>query len=68
MDALPAVLTISEAASELRITRQTAYAQIRAKTFPIRVVKVGSVLKVLRSDLERFLDGEPVAPFGAEAS
>ena len=57
----PAVLTVAEAADALGMHKQTAYRLIRNNTFPVRVITIGGRLKVLRSDLDRFLTGEHVA-------
>jgi excisionase family DNA binding protein len=52
------VLTIPEAAEPLRMTGRHLYRLIEAGESPVRVIKIGSRLRVLRSDLERFLSGE----------
>jgi predicted DNA-binding transcriptional regulator AlpA len=55
---LPPVLNIATVASVLGMCKQTAHKHIRNGTFPVRVITIGGRLKVLRSDLERFLDGQ----------
>lgn len=59
------VLTIPEVAAVLRMHFDTAYRQIKAGTFPVRVIQIGSRYKVLRVDLERFLAGTATAPTAA---
>lgn len=50
-------LSISEAARLLGISTATANRMIQAKTFPIRVTKLGARRKVLRGDLVRYCQG-----------
>jgi excisionase family DNA binding protein len=50
-----AVLTVEEAAAMLRISRQSAYAAIRAGELP--TVRIGRRLLVPRHRLEQLLDG-----------
>lgn len=57
-------LTLAEAAEELGIHKRTAYDLARDKGYlvpGVRVFKVASLWKVSRPQLERFLNGEPVA-------
>jgi excisionase family DNA binding protein len=51
-----AVLTVEEAAQLLRISRQSAYAAVRAGELP--VVKIGRRLLVPRHRLAQMLDGD----------
>jgi excisionase family DNA binding protein len=53
------VLTVEEAAQLLRISRQSAYAAVRAGELP--VVKIGRRLLVPRHRLEQMLDGDEVS-------
>ena len=57
-DALPLALTVPEAAHLLEISTPTAYRLIAQDRFPVRVVKVGSQLRVPRVALEEWLAGE----------
>jgi excisionase family DNA binding protein len=50
---LPAVLTVEEAASVLRIGRSSAYAAARSKELP--TIRVGRCLRVPRHGLEEML-------------
>jgi excisionase family DNA binding protein len=54
-----AVLTVEEAAALLRISRQSAYAAVKAGELP--TVKIGRRLLVPRHRLEQLLDGEVTA-------
>jgi excisionase family DNA binding protein len=51
----PEMLSIAEAAALLRIHRDTAYRWAKAGTFPVPVVRMGSVLRVRRQQLEEFI-------------
>lgn len=64
LDAAPAVLTVEEAAKELRIGRSAAYAAVRRGELP--VIRVGRILRVPRRRLEALLDGD-VADVSREA-
>ncbi len=46
------------AARALRTSRNAAYAQVKAGTFPLPVIKVGRRLFVSKAALRRLLDGE----------
>ena len=54
---VPGVLSIAEAAHELHIGTSTAYDALRRDEFPVRVVTIGRRQRVLRADLERYLNG-----------
>ncbi len=56
----PAILSIPEAAAELRISKRYAYELARTGRFPVPILMVGSVKRVSRRDLDAFL-GEQVA-------
>jgi excisionase family DNA binding protein len=61
---MPVVLTVEEAAKELRIGRSAAYAAVRRGELP--VIRVGRILRVPRHRLEALLDGD-VADVSREA-
>lgn len=52
----PEMLPIAEAAQRLGIHRDTAYRWAKAGTFPVPVVRMGSVLRVRRQQLDEFLN------------
>ena len=54
----PAVVRFKQACTELGMSIDSGYAHVRAGTFPVPVVTVGSILKVRRADLDRFLAGD----------
>ena len=51
------ILSVADAAHALGIGSSTAYDAIRAGTFPVRTVNLAGRKKVLRADLDRFLNG-----------
>jgi len=56
--ALPvATVSVAEAARVMGIGSSTAYRAIEAGTFPIPVQRIGGLVKILRSDLERWAAG-----------
>src|SRR2546426_1147371 len=58
MDKVQEVLRLSEAASLLRVTRQTLADEIRKGRFPAQ--KVGREFRILRSAVMEFLNGQSV--------
>lgn len=50
---------VPEASSILGIGRSSAYAMLRAGTFPVRVLRVGKKYRVSRADLLNFLGERP---------
>jgi hypothetical protein len=64
LDDLPVLLTVEEAASVLRISRDLAYEQARRWLLSdgragLPVIKIGRVLRVPRVQLEKLVAGEP---------
>lgn len=55
-----ALVSIGEAAARLGIARVTAYEQIRKGRFPLPVIRVGSLIKVNRDHLDRYLSGKAI--------
>lgn len=57
---MTASLTISvdEAAELLGVSRRTAYAAIQAGTFPVKVIRVNSRIRIPRAELMRLLGAE----------
>ncbi|QXC59361.1 helix-turn-helix domain-containing protein [Aquihabitans sp. G128] len=58
----PAVLTLAEAAAELRIGRSTAYELAARGAFPVPVLTIGTSKRVSRRHLEAYIEGEPFEP------
>ena len=56
-DEVTGVLSIAAAAHELNMGTSTAYDALRRDEFPVRVVTIGRRQRVLRADLERYLNG-----------
>jgi excisionase family DNA binding protein len=54
----PEMLSIAEAAALLRIHRDTAYRWAKAGTFPVPIVRLGSLLRVRRQQLDAFINGK----------
>lgn len=54
-------LSLADTARRLGIGVATAYQLVGRGDFPIPVKHIGSRMKVLKSDLDRYLAGEPVA-------
>lgn len=52
------LLTISEAARQLGVSRSTAFRAVKAGTFPIRVIRFGQTNYVHRRDIDSFLAGD----------
>ena len=52
------LLTISEAAQRLGVSRSTAFRAVKAGTFPIRVIRFGQTNYVHRRDVDTFLAGD----------
>ena len=52
------ILSVREAARELGMGSATAYDAIRTGTFPVPVTMIGNRQRILRADLERFLNGK----------
>lgn len=59
------VLTVEQAAEYLQIHRATLYRYIREGLLP--AVRLGKVYRLLRSDVEAFLQARRVGGQGAEA-
>ena len=55
------LVRFKQACSELGMSTDSGYAHVRAGTFPVPTVKVGSILKVRRTDLDQFLAGPTAA-------
>src|SRR5690349_11566629 len=54
-------VSISEAASILGISKNTAYRLVQRDAFPARTVRIGSQLKVVRADLDALVGSQPNA-------
>lgn len=54
----PATLSVSEAAVRLGIGRNYAYALAKNDQLPVRVLRLGSRMRISRVELERYLSGE----------
>ena len=70
LDEWPELLTVTEAAEVLRISRTTAYAE--AKRYLITgeglpVIRVGRSLRAPRERLRRLIEGDPAAGDGEAA-
>jgi excisionase family DNA binding protein len=64
--ALPPVLTVTEAATLLRISRNSAYEAARRGEIP--TIRLGRRLLVPRAALERLLEQTDTSPGGEEGS
>jgi predicted DNA-binding transcriptional regulator AlpA len=53
----PPFLRFREVCDLLGMSTDSGYAHVRSGTFPVPVVKVGSILKVRRSDVDAFVNG-----------
>ncbi|MEU6267493.1 helix-turn-helix domain-containing protein [Saccharopolyspora shandongensis] len=51
-------MTVREAAKILGISHQTAYNLINAGTFPVRVLKLGRVHRVVTASLRAYINGQ----------
>ena len=51
-------ITVKEAAQRIGISQKTAYTLVKKNEFPVRAVRVGSQIRVLVADLDKFLKGE----------
>lgn len=59
--AVPATISLAEAALILGIHKSTAWAFVQAGTFPVPVVRVGTRIRVVKIHIQQFLKtGEPV--------
>lgn len=56
---LPLVLTVEELAPVLRVGRNTAYDMIRCGR--IRSIRVGTQIRILKQDVQRFLESSAEA-------
>ena len=54
----PRLVPFKDACAALGVSIYTGYEYARAGTFPVPIVRIGSRMKVRRTDLDRFLDGE----------
>lgn len=64
----PHTMTIEEAAEMLGIGRYLAYKLAREGRFPTRVLRIGKLYRVPRSDIERLLGIEGAVPQAEEAT
>jgi len=55
---MPLLITITEAARRMGVSRSTAFRAVQAGTFPVRVIRFGQTNYVHRRDLEAFVAGE----------
>lgn len=51
-------LTIDEAAERIGISKSLAYRLVQKDEFPVKTIRVGRRLFVLRSAIDRFLEAE----------
>lgn len=51
-------LTVAEVARVLRMHRTSVYDQIKRGTFPVRVLKVGGILRIPKDAFDRYFAGE----------
>lgn len=58
----PAMIRFKEVCELLGMSTDTGYAHVKAGTFPIPVVKVGSILKARRDDVDSFVAGDDLEP------
>jgi excisionase family DNA binding protein len=60
---LPALLTVEEVAQVLRVSKRSAYRLLSEEPAAnrIRAIRIGRLLRVERSELERYLTGGSVA-------
>ena len=55
------LVNVSETARLLDLAPQTVYNMISKKTFPVRAVRVGRLVKFRLSDVEKFVEDLPAA-------
>jgi predicted DNA-binding transcriptional regulator AlpA len=55
LENLPPLMTLTQTADILHVTRQHIYNMLKADAFPIRTVKLGKSHRVVTADLLRFL-------------
>ncbi len=53
-------ISVKEAAEMLGISVALAYRMVREDEFPVRVLKLATVYRVPRAELERYINGEPL--------
>lgn len=54
----PAMVRFREVCERLGISTDAGYEQIKNGTFPVTLVKVGSIWKARRSELDAFISGD----------
>lgn len=71
LNELPELLTITEAAALLRISRTTAYAEAKRYLLTgdgLPVIRVGRSLRAPRERLRRLIEGDLASPTRGEAA